>query len=39
MLLYNLCLYNDDFRLNILKDDELVLQIIKHWTQNEIEYR
>lgn len=39
MLLYNLCLHNDDGKLEVLKDDVLIQQIMTHWIQNEIEYR
>lgn len=39
MLLYNLCLNNTDFRLDILKDINIVQQIMNHWSKYEIEYR
>jgi len=39
MLLYNLCLCDVIFREEILKDVNIVQQIMTHWTQNEIEYR
>ncbi|XP_022173061.1 ataxin-10 [Myzus persicae] len=38
MLLYNLCLCDVNFRDEILKDVNIVQQIMIHWTQNEIEY-
>lgn len=38
MLLYNLCLYDVNFREEILKDVSITQQIMTHWTQNEIEY-
>ncbi|KAL4143221.1 hypothetical protein QTP88_005579 [Uroleucon formosanum] len=38
MLLYNLCLCDVNFREKILKDVNIVQQIMTHWTQNEIEY-
>lgn len=39
MLIYNLCLYNNNFRLDVLKDVDIVQKIMEHWTRNEIEYR
>lgn len=39
MLFYNLCLDNYEYRLNILKDVELIQKILTHWSENEIEYR
>lgn len=39
MLFYNLCLVNNEYRLNVLKDAELIQNILTHWSENEIEYR
>lgn len=39
MLLYNLCLYNVNFRLDVLKNVTIIQKIMTHWTDNEIEYR
>jgi len=39
MLLYNLCLHNANFRLDVLKDVHIVQKIMENWTKYEIEYR
>jgi len=39
MLLYNLCLCDVNFREEILKDANIVQQIMTHWTLKELEYR
>jgi len=39
MLLYNLCLYNANFRLDVLKDVNIIQKIMENWTKYEIEYR
>lgn len=39
MLFYNLSLHNDNDRLEVLKDNDLIQQIMIHWIQNEVEYR
>ncbi|XP_026812588.1 ataxin-10 [Rhopalosiphum maidis] len=38
MLLYNLCLCDVNFREKILKDANIVQQIMTHWTLKELEY-
>lgn len=38
MLLYNLCLHNVNFRMDILKDIDIIQNILTNWTQHEIEY-
>lgn len=39
MLLYNLCLHNDNDKREVLKDNDIIQQIMTHWIQNELEYR
>lgn len=39
MLLYNLCFNNLKYRLDVLKEVNIILKIMSHWTQNELEYR
>lgn len=39
MMLYNLCLHNDNDRLEVLTDNDIIQQIMTHWIQNEVEYR
>lgn len=39
MLLYNLCLCDINFREEIIKDVNIIQQIMTHWSQKELEYR
>lgn len=39
MLLYNLCLNNSKYRLDVLRDVDIIFKIMTHYTQNNLEYR